>query len=157
VIGTLELRKVVADVRQELDCRVEQRCALDSLRDESRELEQQTAAVRMADPGRTPDPVRIERLEHVVRIRRDRPRWLPAGAGMSAEIGGEHMEAIGEALLGEPPKAAAVSVEAVKEDDRRCGHVTPRVQVQLHLWQPSQACSPSFTTSTGTWSRSKRC
>ena len=76
---------------------------------------------------------------------------------MSAEIGGENMEAVGEPLLGEPAKASAVGVETVKEDDWRCSHVTPRVQVELHLWQPSQGCSPSFTTSTGTWSHSRRC
>ena len=97
VVVPLALGEVVADVRQELDGRVEQRGALDAFGCQCRELEDEPAAVGVPDPARASHARGVERLEDVVHVRGDRPGRLPLGIAVRAEVRGEHPEAVGQA------------------------------------------------------------
>ena len=97
LIGTLELREVVADVRQELDCRVEQRCALDSFRDEAASSSSRRPPYEWPTQVafRTPSASSVSSTSCAcVAIVHGGSQ---SGAGMSAEIGGENMEAVARA------------------------------------------------------------
>ena len=51
---------------------------------------------------------------------------------MAAQVGGDHVEPVGEPFLGELAEAEPVPCDAVETDDERCALVAPLVGVQLH-------------------------
>jgi hypothetical protein len=65
-------------------------------------------------------------------MRRDVPRLVPGGVPMAAQVGGDHVEPVGEPFLGELAEAEPVPCDAVETDDERCALVAPLVGVQLH-------------------------
>src|SRR5437868_8641146 len=157
MVGTLSLREVEADVREDLDRRVEQRDACEPIRIEHGELEDQPTAERMPDERRSADAGGVERLEDVVGMCRDRPRRLPAGEAVAAEVRREHPEAFRQPILRETPEAAPVGVDAVDADDRLRAGIAPLVEVQLHHAGYCMRCSRCCTTSTGASPHSTRC
>jgi hypothetical protein len=84
VIGTLTFGEVEADVWQKLDRGVEQHGFLDAVRCESRQLESEAAAERVAHPLRVSNARSVEGLEHVVCMGGEGPGWFPAGVTVSA-------------------------------------------------------------------------
>ena len=131
-VCSLALREVERHVRQHLDRRIEQRGPLDAIRRQRRELEHEPPAEGVSDPLRALKAFVVERLEQVVDVRRNRPRWIPLRAAVAAKVRGKHAEPLGQPLLGEPPEATAVCVDAVHADDRRRAGVAPFVQLQQH-------------------------
>src|SRR5437879_4471470 len=105
MICALALREVETDVREDLDCRIEQRCAFDALWVEHGELEDQSPAERVPDERRTTHAGRVERLEHVVRVRRHRPGRIPTRESVTAQIRCEHAKSARQTFLREPPEA----------------------------------------------------
>ncbi len=51
---------------------------------------------------------------------------------MTAQVGRENAEPLGEALLGGPPEPPAVRLDAVEADDGRCVPLAPLVDDELH-------------------------
>ena len=96
------------------------------------ELEDRPRSEAVPDPGSRLDPGGVERLEHVVDVRRERPRRLPGRLAVAAEVECEHVKPIGEPLLRKVPKPPAVGSDPVQADDRRRVARTPLVDVQLH-------------------------
>src|SRR5205823_10910802 len=118
---------VEADVRQEVDRRVEQNRSLDALRLERRQLQDEPPAEGVADPRRALDSRSGDRLEHVGGVGGDRPRRLPLREAVPAKVRGENAEAALEPLLGEAAEAPAVAGDAVEADDRRGVAIAPLV------------------------------
>ena len=58
-----------------------------------RELEDEPAAERVADPVGGGDAACVERLDEVCDVGRKGPRRLPARAPVAAQVGREHVEA----------------------------------------------------------------
>jgi hypothetical protein len=50
---------------------------------------------------------------------------------VAAQVRGDDVEPVCEALLGEPAEAAPVSLDAVQADDERCLGVAPLVGMEL--------------------------
>src|SRR5205085_926340 len=73
-----------------------------------------------------------DRLQDVCGMCGDRPRRLPPGEAVAAEVGREDAEAPREPLLREPAEPAPVPAEAVKADERRGGALAPLVQLEQH-------------------------
>ena len=76
-VVSLALGEVEAHVRQELDRRIEEHGSFDAIGREVGELEDQPAAVRVADESCALDARVLDRLEDVGDMRCDRPRRLP--------------------------------------------------------------------------------
>src|SRR5262249_9248290 len=127
-VVALTLREVEADVRKELNRRVEQHGAPDAAGVQGRELEHQSASEGVSDPVGVADAGVVEGLEQVVQVRRDRPRGLPVGSSVAAQVRGEHAETAREAFLTELPESATVRVEAVHAHDGRRAWIAPLVQ-----------------------------
>src|SRR5213080_3520329 len=108
MICALALREVETDVREDLDRGIEQRCALDALWVEHGELEDQPAAERVPDERRTAHAGRVECLEHVVRVRRDRPGRIPIRESVPAQIWCEHAKSARQPFLRQPAEASSM-------------------------------------------------
>src|SRR2546421_11562454 len=63
---------------------------------------------------------------------RNRPRGLPVGEAVTAQVGGEHVKASRQALLREPAPSSSVGVDAVEADDGGRVRLAPFVEVQKH-------------------------
>ena len=122
----------LGDVRQHLNRRVEQNGAANPLRVRCRELEDQPASERVADPVGLVDSECVERLDQVGHVGGERPGRVVARASVSAQIGCDDAEVLGPALLREPPEPLAVPGDAVQADERRRVGVPPGMHVQLH-------------------------
>jgi len=89
-ILAVRLRLVEGDVREHVDRGVEQHCPLDAVRLARCQLVDEPSAVGVPDPGRAAYAGRVDRLEQVVELLRDRPGRLPLRAAMAAEVRREH-------------------------------------------------------------------
>ena len=85
--------EVEADVREELDRGIEERRSLDALGLPGSELEDEPPAEAVPDPGGLRHAGRLDRLDDVREVRRDRPRRLPAGAAVAAQVDGDDARA----------------------------------------------------------------
>jgi hypothetical protein len=89
-VGALAVRDDRGDVRQHVDRGIEEHDAADQLGVARGELEDQPAAERVTDPV---DGAEVaERLDEVGDVLLERPRRLPAGAAVAAQVGREHVE-----------------------------------------------------------------
>src|SRR5439155_19709442 len=92
-VGAFPFGEVETDVWQQLDGWIEQNGPLETLRVERRQLEDQPAAVGVADERGALDSGGFDRLQHVRHMRPDCPRWFPRRGAVAAEIGCEDAEA----------------------------------------------------------------
>ena len=78
VVGCGILCEVEPDVRQDVDCRIEEHSPLDALGLTGAELEDEPRAEAVAEPGRAPNACRVHRLDHVREVRAQVPWRFPA-------------------------------------------------------------------------------
>ena len=119
-------------MRKNLYGGIEQRRACDPTGVERGELEDEPPTERMTQERRSSHADVVKCLEDVVHVSRNRPRRLPVGEAVTAQIGCEHVEAPREALLGELAPPSSVRVDPVEADDRRRVRLAPFVNVQKH-------------------------
>jgi hypothetical protein len=105
-----------------------------------------TAATSMVSrpPKLCPIQPRARRRSRAGRPRAWRcPTARPTSSAVSAQVGGDDVEAAREPLLGELPEAQAVTGDAVQADDERRARVAPLVGVQLsELPRARSTCAP---------------
>ena len=130
----LALRDVRRDRRQHVQCRVEQHRAVHELGMRGRELDDQPPAERVTDPVARAEPA--ERLDEVGDMRVERPRRVPPGPAVPAQVGCENVQVRGPPLLRELLEPLAVRGDAVQAHDGRRRHVAPLVGMQVHVSSP---------------------
>ena len=127
------LGEIEADVREDLDRRVEQHRARNPLGRGRAQLEHETPPEAVPQPGcRLLHARGIHGLEHVGEVGRNVPRRLVAGAAVAAQIRREHAEPAREPFLGKAPEPPPVGRDTVQADERRSVRVSPLVHVEPH-------------------------
>ena len=134
-LGHLAAGDLLGDVGRHPERGIEQHRPLDQVGPPRRDLGREASAEAVPDPDRRP----VDGLEHVLDVLVDRPRLLPAGAAVAAEVERAHVEAVGQVLLGEPAEAHAVRAHAVQADDLWGLPGAPGVLVEPQLSFPSSA------------------
>ena len=110
------------------DRRVEQDELPDALRRGRRCLVGDAPAEGMAEPGAA---LLGRGLEHVGDVLLEVPRRLPRGTAVPAQVEGDHVEPVGQAL-GKLGEVAAVARDPVQADERRQPGLAPLIPRQAH-------------------------
>ena len=129
-IGSKGFGLAERDRRRHPDGGIEQDGAVEPSRAARRQLEQEPASEAVPDPEASS---RRDALQQVRDVLLERPRRLPPGVPMAAEIRGQNMEPPGKAISREPCEPCAVPGHTMHANDRRASGIPPLVHMEPQL------------------------